>query len=109
MKRTTNNLAPARKDLAARPMLPVSQPGGGDFNEGNMKTVMSKEINSSGIRKHFGENTELEILGTIGSGDDKMTLYRSCTGQEVIETNGDPCWDSEHGFQEVREQIMGVE
>ena len=90
-------------------MLPVSQPGGGDFNEGNMKTVMSKEINSSGIRKHFGENTELEILGTIGSGDDKMTLYRSRTGQEVIETNGDPCWDSEHGFQGAREQIMGVE
>ena len=109
MKRNLNTLAPARKSAASRSLSPVSQPGGGDFNEGNMKTVMSKEINSSGIRKHFGENTELEILGTTGSGDDKMTLYRSCTGQEVIETNGDPCWDSEHGFQEVREQIMGVE
>ena len=52
---------------------------------------------------------ELEILGTTGSGDAKMTLYRARTGQEVIETNGDPCWDSEHGFQGAREQIMGVE
>ena len=31
-------------------------------------------------------------------GDSKMTLYRARTGQEVIETNGDPCWDSEDGF-----------
>ena len=74
-----------------------------------MKTVMSKNVNSSGIRKHFGENMELEILGTTGSGDAKMTLYRARTGQEVIETNGDPCWDFEFGFQGAREQIMGVE
>jgi hypothetical protein len=38
-----------------------------------------------------------------------MTLYRSLTGQEVISTNGDPCWDSEDGFQSARDQIMGVE
>ena len=70
---------------------------------------MSKNVNSSGIRTHFGENMELQILGTTGSGDAKMTLYRARTGQEVIETKGDPCWDSEHGFQGAREQIMGVE
>ena len=74
-----------------------------------MKTVMSENIASIGIRKHFGSNMELEILGSTGSGDNKMTLYRSRTGQEVIETNGDPCWDSEDGFQAARDQIMGAE
>ena len=54
---------------------------------------------------HFGANMELEMLGSISSSDSKMTLYRARTGQEVIETNGDPCWDSEAGFQEAREQI----
>jgi hypothetical protein len=72
-----------------------------------MKTVMSKNVNSIGIRKYFGENMQLEILGTTGSGDAKMTLYRGSNGQEVIDTNGDPCWDFERGFQEAREQIMG--
>ena len=74
-----------------------------------MKTVMSKTVNSIGIRNHFGPNMELEIIGSTGSGDSKMTLYRARTGQEVIETNGDPCWDSESGFAEAREQIMGAE
>jgi hypothetical protein len=70
---------------------------------------MSKNVASIGIQKHFGANMELEILGSTGSGDNKMTLYRARTGQEVIETNGDPCWDSEAGFAEAREQIMGAE
>jgi len=74
-----------------------------------MKTVMSKNVASIGISKHFVANMALEILGSTGSGDSKMTLYRARTGQEVIETNGDPCWDSEDGFQAAREQIMGAE
>ena len=74
-----------------------------------MKTVMSKNVASIGLRKHFGANVELEILGSAGDSDSKMTLYRVRTGQEVIETNGDPCWDSEDGFQAARDQIMGVE
>ena len=74
-----------------------------------MKTLMSKNVTSIGIRKHFGANMELEILGTTGSGDSKMTLYRARAGQEVIETNGDPCWDCDDGFQAARDQIMGVE
>jgi len=72
-----------------------------------MKTIMSKHAASIGIRKHFGPNMELEILGSTGTGDGKMTLYRARTGQEVIETNGEPCWDCEDGFQAAREQIMG--
>ena len=74
-----------------------------------MKTVLSQNLSSIGIRKHFGPNMELEILGSTGSGDSKMTLYRARTGQEVIENNGDPCWDHEAGFQEAREQIVGGE
>ena len=73
------------------------------------KTVMSKNVASIGIQKHFGSNMELEILGSTGNGDSKMILYRAMTGQEVIETNGDPCWDSEDGFQAARDQIMGAE
>jgi len=79
------------------------------LRKNKMKTVMSKNVASIGIRKHFGANRELEILGSTGSGDSKMTLYRARTGQEVIETNGDPCWDSEDGFQAARDQIMGAE
>jgi hypothetical protein len=74
-----------------------------------MKTVMSKNVNSISIRKHFGDNMELEVLGSTGSGDSKMTLYSARTGQEVIETNGDPCWEGEAGFGDAREQIMRAE
>lgn len=72
-----------------------------------MKTIMTKNVNSAGIRTHFGPNMELEILGAIGTGDQRMILYRARTGQEVIETNGDPCWDCEDGFQAAKEQILG--
>lgn len=72
-----------------------------------MKPIMSRDVNSIGIRNHFGPNTELEVVRSIGQGDDKMTLYRSPTGQEVIEGNGDPCWDFEPDFFEVRELILG--
>ena len=74
-----------------------------------MKTVISKNVASIGILKHFGANMELEILGSTGSGDSKMTIYRARTGQEVIETNGAPCWESDEGFQAARDQIMGAE
>ena len=70
-----------------------------------MKTVMSKNVKNSDIREHFGENMELYILGTTGSFDARMTLYRADTGQEVIEINGDLIWDFEPGFQRAREQI----
>ena len=74
-----------------------------------MKTVMSRNLGSTGIRKQCGDNMELTILGSVGIDDSKMTLYRTTSGQEVIETNGDPCWDTEDGFGEIREQIMGNE
>jgi len=71
-----------------------------------MNTVMSRDVTSIAIRKHFGPNMELEIVGSIGSGDHKMTLYLARTGSEVIEANGDPCWEGEAGFAEVREKII---
>ena len=70
-----------------------------------MKTVLSKNVTSIGIRKHFGENMELEVLGSSGEGDSKMTLFRARTGQEVIDTNGDPIWDIEDGFEAVAESL----
>lgn len=73
-----------------------------------MKTILSKEINSAGIRAAFGDNMELEILDTTGEGDSKMTLYRTRTGVEVIETNGDPVFESESGFAELRERFINA-
>jgi hypothetical protein len=70
-----------------------------------MKTILSENLNSAAIRAHFGDNMELEIIGTTGSGDSKLTLLRARTGQEVIETNGAPCWETDEGFTEMREQI----
>jgi hypothetical protein len=52
---------------------------------------------------------ELEILGVTGSGDSKKTLYRACTGQEVIETSGEPVWDSEDGFPAARDPFWAAE
>ena len=51
-----------------------------------MRTVISKDVNSVSIRKHFGDNMELEILGATGDGDSKITLYRDRIGKEVIDT-----------------------
>jgi hypothetical protein len=74
-----------------------------------MKTIMSKNVKSIGIRAHFGAHMELEILGVTGSGDSKKTLYRACTGQEVIETSGEPVWDSEDGFPAARDPFWAAE
>lgn len=66
-------------------------------------------INSIGIRNGFKNESEVEveIVGSVGDGDQKMTLYRSANGAEVIGTNGDPCWEGQPGFAEAREMIAG--
>jgi len=67
--------------------------------------MKTNKITSIGIRSLSDKVRE---LGSVGSGDNKMTLY-ACgeEGREVIETNGDPVWDHEEGFDIIREQIMG--
>ena len=60
------------------------------------------------FRKHGLRGVGVDAIAEA-AGTNKMTLYRSRTGQEVIETNGDPCWDSEDGFQASRDQIMCAE
>lgn len=71
-----------------------------------MRTVMSKNVNSISIRKHYGDNMELEILGSTGEGDSKITLYRDRIGNEVIDTNASPVWETEEGFTSLRETIQ---
>ncbi len=70
------------------------------------KTVISGNVNSASIRKHFGQNAELEIVDNCGAGDSRITLYRAVnTGVEVIETNGDSLWETDDGFAEARERF----
>ena len=71
----------------------------------NMKTILAKDSGSIGIRKHFDGNMELECIGSTGEGDCKMILWRSQTGQEVIETNAEPIWEGEEGFADARDAI----
>lgn len=74
-----------------------------------MNTILSGNVNSVGIRNAFGPHMELEILGTHGAGDSKLTLYRARTGTEVIETNGDPIFEGEQGFSEARELFIDAD
>ena len=67
---------------------------------------MKTEISSVGIRK-FAGNLEIELVGSTGHGDSKLSLWRRDDGQEAIETNGDPVFAGENGFDEARTQIVG--
>ena len=74
------------------------------------KTILSGNVSSISIRKHFGQGVELEIVGKVGQGDARMTLYRAVnTGVEAIETNGDSLWETDDGFTEAREQFLGAD
>ena len=64
------------------------------------------KITSIQIRKE-ANGGEIEILGSIGEGDNKITLCLLPDGREVIETCGEPVWDGEIGFAEAREKILG--
>lgn len=72
-----------------------------------METIKASEVSSISIRNRWGADAELDVLGSIGEGDNKLTLYRGPGGIEVIQTNGDPVWDGETGFGEARKKIMG--
>jgi hypothetical protein len=37
---------------------------------------------------------------------DGLTLWQMADGVEVIETNGEPVWQSEDEFEELRNQIL---
>jgi hypothetical protein len=69
-------------------------------------SIKTNKITSIGIRKYCG-GRGIKKLGSGGVGDNRMTLYE-VDGREVIETNGDPVWDHEEGFDIIREQIMGA-
>lgn len=63
-------------------------------------------MNSIGIRKWACGQT-LELVASVGDGDGKLTLFRRGDGLEAIETNGDPVFEGDTGFEELREQIVG--
>lgn len=70
-----------------------------------MKSILAKESGSIGIRKHFDPNMELTRIGSAGSGDSEITLWQDRMGHEAIETNGDPVFEGEDGFEELKETI----
>lgn len=71
-----------------------------------MKSILAKDSGSIGIRKHFDPNTELTRIGSSGSGDSEVTLWQDRMGHEVIETNSDPVFECEDGFEELKETVL---
>lgn len=63
-----------------------------------------KTCDSIGIKKALGSN--LTWVGSRGEGDSKITLWRNVDGREAIETNGDPVFEGEAGFEEACAEIM---
>lgn len=70
------------------------------------KYIPTLEINSAGIRKAFHPCNRARNAGSIGEGDNKTTLWISQSGLEAIETNGDPVFAGEAGFEEARATII---
>lgn len=47
-------------------------------------------------------NEEPKFIAAEGSGENTLILWRfPSDGTEVIETNGDPVWDTHDGFREL--------
>lgn len=61
---------------------------------------------SIGIKKWAGE-LEIEEVARRGEGDARMIAWERSDGARAIQTNGDPVWDGEEGFEEAWEGIVG--
>lgn len=70
------------------------------------QSILAKDSNSAGIRRLFSPTTKLFQLGSFGQGDSKMVLWESQTGVRIIETNGDPVYSHESGFDAVAQTIL---
>jgi len=55
---------------------------------------------SIGIRQWAGEMDIWEVW-SIGEGDSRLIGWRRGDGEHAIETNADPVWESDEGFQEM--------
>lgn len=56
--------------------------------------------NSIGINK-WANGQSIECAGSSGEGDSKITGWVRADGARAIETNGDPVFESEDGFEEA--------
>lgn len=65
------------------------------------------EPKSLGILRQSELRGELPIrMDCVGEGDHTLTLWRfPGDGTEVIETNGDPLWEADTGFYDLRERF----
>jgi hypothetical protein len=62
---------------------------------------------SIGIRKAF-DGCFARVIATSGAGDQKLTLwYCAAKKLEAIETNGDPVFPGDEGFDEARAALNG--
>jgi len=64
-------------------------------------------MSSIQIQAKIAEWGTPEQIGTTGSGENTLVLWRFPNGVEVIETNGDPVWESEDGFDSLCDAIIG--
>jgi hypothetical protein len=48
------------------------------------------------------------FVGSDGDGDSCVTLWRFSDGTEVIETNGDPIWDTDDEFRAMVSDMSGL-
>jgi hypothetical protein len=64
---------------------------------------------SLGILQEAKERNDMPLLvAVVGSGENTLILWRYTDRTEVIETNGDPVWNGEDGFSELRELFIGL-
>ncbi len=65
------------------------------------------EIGSVLIRAYLEKIGEslIQKIKTVGDGDNALTLWEVPGGYEIIETNGDPVFEGEDGFAELRAEF----
>lgn len=62
------------------------------------------QCKSTGINKTF---KSVFVADNGKEGDAKLVLWRDIeTGMEAVETNGDPCWEDDEGFEALKKEIL---
>lgn len=60
----------------------------------------SAQTNSIGISKWAGEQA-IECTWSVGEGDARLTGWTRADGERAIETNGDPVFEGDDGFEDA--------
>lgn len=61
---------------------------------------MNTKSNSIGINK-WSKDQSVEMAGQSGESESRITGWVRADGARAIETNGDPVFESEEGFEEA--------